>query len=92
MLPPASANDYWINIVHRWASSHALAIEQTDPLEIQVAVSRGQLLQFIDDVFWRKEEARDREDRDVEKVERLRELAFQFLRDDETYLIVADEF
>jgi hypothetical protein len=99
MLPPALADDYWINIVRRWAAGHALVVEQSDPLEIQVVVSRAQLLQFLDEVFWRKGEARDREEREilkhlrrVEKVERLRGHALQFLRDDKTYLILADEF
>jgi DNA-binding transcriptional regulator YdaS (Cro superfamily) len=99
LLPPALANNYWINIVRGWAASHALAVEQSAPLGIQIVVSREQLLQFLDEVFWRKEEARDREQREtlkylrrVEKVERLRGHALQVLRDDKTYLIVADEF
>lgn len=100
LLPPALASDLWINIVRRWAARHTLAVEQVDsPLEIQVVVSRAQLLQFLDEVFWRREESQDREDREtlkhlkrVERVERLRGHALQFLRDDKTYLIVADEF
>ena len=95
LLPPALANGLWINIVREWAHRHNLAVERTGPLESQVAVSRAELLQFVDEIFWRKEEARDQEEREtltrVERVERLRAHVDQFFRDDRTYLIVADE-
>lgn len=100
LLPPTpSPGNYWISILWVWAKKHALTVERVDELKIRVAVSRAQLLQFLDEVFWREEEAQDRSDREiikhlrsVERVERLRAHARQCLRDDKTYFIVADEF
>lgn len=98
-LPPRPIGEYWKTVLYVWAKQHALVVEDVDELTIRVAVSRVQLLQFLDEVFWREEDAafqREKEvlkhDKVVDRVERLRKHARECLRDDRTYLLEADEF
>src|SRR5258708_4254602 len=80
MLPPPP-QPYWINTVLDWAKAQGLPIGYSDGRTLaKVAVSRTQLLDFLDSTLGR------------ESVPRLRAHVRDRLRDDRTYLIVADEF
>jgi hypothetical protein len=81
--PPPRPGNYWINLVKEWTAKQGLPVEYVDPLEIRVAVSRTQLLKFIDDTFGSEPAG---------KVAKLRAHVREHLRDDRTYLVVADEF
>jgi hypothetical protein len=84
LLPsPPRPGNYWINILREWTAEQSLSVEYVDPLEIRVSVSRAQLLKFIDDTFGSEAAG---------KVAKLRAHVRKHLRDDRTYLIVADEF
>jgi hypothetical protein len=81
--PPPRPGTYWIKIVRDWAVVQSLAIEHVDPLTIRVRVSRAQLVRFIDNTFGPEP---------VGKTAALRAHVCACLRDDRTYLIIADEF
>ena len=80
--PPGSCH-YWIPVVKEWAAEHSVPIHYIDPVWIQVPVSRAQLQRFLDDVFGPDPNA---------PPQRLRVHVREHLRDDRTYLIVAEEF
>jgi hypothetical protein len=76
---------FWISIVKEWAAVENLSIEYVDPICIQVPVSRAQLQRFLDHVFGPEMSL-------PQNLQNLRAHIRQHLRDDRTYLIVADEF
>jgi hypothetical protein len=82
LLPPPP-RPYWITRVREWAETKSLPVDQVDPLEIRVRVSRAQLLEFIEETFGPEAAG---------KVAALRAHVRERLHDDRTYLIVADEF
>jgi hypothetical protein len=79
--PPRLSNNYWINHLKHWAEKERLEIQYPDPLEIRVAVSKDQLLRFMDDMFHAGE-----------PVSFLKNHISEKCKDDVSYLIVADEF
>jgi hypothetical protein len=86
LLPsPPGMCHLWPPIVKEWASEENLSIDYIDPICLQVPVSREQLLQFLDHIF-------GREPLLPPNLQKLRAHIRQHLRDDRTYLIVADEF
>jgi hypothetical protein len=83
VLPPPPS-PYWINHVKAWAARESLAIEHPDHGEIRVAVTKQQLLRFLDENFGVPESDADPSS--------LRGHIERQLRDDRTYAIAADEF
>ena len=86
LLPsPPGMWHVWLPIVKEWASGENLSVDYIDPICIQVPVSRAQLQRFLDHVFGREPSL-------PQNLQRLLAHVRQHLRDDRTYLIVADEF
>ena len=82
ILPPAP-KPRWITTVKDWAAAQGLPVNHNDPLEIQVPVSRDQLLAFLAEMF---------PPGPTSPAEPLRAHAMNRFKNDCTYLIVADEF
>ncbi len=86
LLPsPPGMCHLWLPIVRQWAAEENLNIVYVDPICIQVSVSRAQLQRFLDHIFGQELSL-------PQNLQRLRAHVQQHLRDDRTYLIVADEF
>ena len=84
LLPHAPRpGDYLINVVREWAAANGLCVEHNGHLEIQVRVTRQQLARFLEETFGPE---RDSAAAPLQRHVRER------LRDDCTYLVVADEF
>jgi hypothetical protein len=84
LLPPApQPSRYSINIVRDWAKANGLAVEYVDHLEIQVHVTRQQLARFLEETYGPENES---------VTAPLQRHVRERLRDDCTYLVVADEF
>jgi len=83
VLPPPPS-PYWINHVREWAARESLPVEHATLGELRVAVTRQQLLRFLDE----KLDAPEADD----SQSNLRAHVERRLRDDRMYAIAADEF
>jgi hypothetical protein len=80
---PSCGGRYWVPTLKDWANRRGFRIRWLDAASIEVLVSRRQLLEFLQSVYGAGTESR---------ITQIRRQVIDDLTDDETYVLVAEEF